>query len=75
MTNTPISGLSLGGAIAATDAFAGVEVVGVGPVRKLGEQFQELALDFVAGACLGSGSKIHQRRRRRGGRRAPRCGW
>ena len=55
MTNTPISGLSLGGAIAATDAFAGVEVVGVGPVRKLGEQFQELALDFVAGACLGSG--------------------
>ncbi len=52
---TALTGLSLGGAIAATDEFYGVETAGVGGVRKTGAQFQELSLDFVAGALLGSG--------------------
>ena len=50
-----ITSLSAGGAIAVTDRFYAVETVGVGGVTKDGGDFQELALDYVAGACLGAG--------------------
>lgn len=52
---TAVTSLSVGGAIASTDYFYAVETVGVGGVSKRGSDFEELALDFVAGACLGSG--------------------